>query len=158
MSKGEFLIIRADRAFKERLEQTAKGRGLSMTTFVVETLEKEMRRAGAARPPARTFGGVPSFFLATCQTASQGGTRGYDGAGWNLGIHVAEMLEPQEERSVVQGKLRELRRLLTDQDDDGVLAWFDREFPKCMALIPRRKRMQFLVGVYGAHEDRDITR
>jgi len=73
-------------------------------------------------------------------------------------MHVVEMLEPQEERNVVREKLTELRTLLKDQDDDGVLAWFDREFPKCMALVPPRNRIQFLKGVYGIHEDRDITR
>jgi hypothetical protein len=39
------------------------------------------------------------------------------------------------------------------EDDEGVLAWFDRELPRCMALMPRRRRPQFLKGVYAMFEE-----
>jgi hypothetical protein len=33
-------------------------------------------------------------------------------------------------------------------DDGAVLAWFDRWVPRCMTLVPRRRRQIFLQGVY----------
>ena len=35
------------------------------------------------------------------------------------------------------------------------LAWFDRELPRCMELIPRRRRASFLAGVYTEVEEDD---
>ena len=96
------------------------------------------------------FRGVPTFFRACCTEAGAG--QGYDHPGWHLAIHAAELVEwnEPEERDA---KLAELRRLLDDADDGGVLAWFTREFPACVRLIPRRRHRQFLRGVYRAHEE-----
>jgi hypothetical protein len=41
-----------------------------------------------------------------------------------------------------------LRRFLTPPDDEATLAWLDRWLPRCMELVPRRRRARFLEGVY----------
>jgi hypothetical protein len=41
-------------------------------------------------------------------------------------------------------------------DDGGILAWFDDHYPRCMSLIPGRRRGQFLAGGVQAWEDGEI--
>lgn len=50
-----------------------------------------------------------------------------------------------------EDKLTELRAFLDGGDDVGALEWFDREFPECMSLIPRRRRGRFIDGVRTRH-------
>ena len=47
-----------------------------------------------------------------------------------------------------QERVEELTTLIDESNDSAVLAWFDRWVPRCMALIPRRRRAAFLAGVY----------
>jgi hypothetical protein len=49
-----------------------------------------------------------------------------------------------------------LRECLDARDDEAVLGWFDCHYPKCMALVPPRRREQFLAGVYRAHDEERI--
>jgi hypothetical protein len=103
------------------------------------------------------FHGVPTFFRASCWEASRGGADGYDLAGLNLAIHLHELLEPADDKDRVAAKFDDLEKLIRlaeecDEDhqvecDEDVLRWFDREFPRCMALVPQRRRRSFLKGI-----------
>jgi len=109
------------------------------------------------------FRAVPTFFRANCWEAKRGGTLGYHLAGWHLAIHLQSLLEPAADEDRVASKLDELDELFrvayeTVEEhqaarDEVVLCWFDREFPRCMALVPRRRRSAFLKGVRMAVED-----
>lgn len=46
-----------------------------------------------------------------------------------------------------------LKELLAKEDSQAVWAWFKRYFPKCMELVPARRREQFVAGVQKTHED-----
>ena len=81
---------------------------------------------------------------------------GYSDAGWHLGIHTAHLLEFESDEEFDE-KLQELRSLLDLEDDEGVLRWYEREFPRCMGLIPKRRQGRFLKGLYSIDEDRTIT-
>lgn len=94
--------------------------------------------------------GVPTFFRALCSDASGGGNHSYSIAGWHLGLHAPELVQASVHELPLL--LQELQSLLNQHDDEGVLAWFDRELPACMELVPRRRRPQFLLGVYAFHE------
>jgi hypothetical protein len=38
------------------------------------------------------------------------------------------------------------------RDDKAVWRWYCKYLPRCMALVPARRRSQFVAGVYGAAE------
>jgi hypothetical protein len=57
----------------------------------------------------------------------------------------------------LQRKFMELESLIRARDDGGVLGWFDRELPRCMALIPRRRRASFLAGIYEEVAEDDVV-
>jgi hypothetical protein len=109
------------------------------------------------------FDGVPTFFRASCWEAAPGGIEGYHAAGWNLAIHVQDLLEPADDADRVAAKLDELEELVRVADecaeankvecDEDVIRWFGREFPQCMALVPQRRRRTFLKGVRAAAEE-----
>ncbi|MHC4234110.1 MAG: hypothetical protein ACYSUQ_03255 [Planctomycetota bacterium] len=127
-----------DSAAKARVAAAAAKKGTSMTEFMIAAALAEAGRveSHSPPPPTTTFQGVPTFFRACCEEARQGGARGYDHAGWHLGLHTAELCEwdTDEERDA---KLDTLRDLLDQEDDEGVLAWYELEFPRCMQLVPR---------------------
>jgi len=50
-----------------------------------------------------------------------------------------------------------LLALLDGRDDEPVWGWFKRHYPKCMALVPARRRWQFVEGVRKAHEDNRVA-
>jgi hypothetical protein len=103
-------------------------------------------------------GPCPDAFRKRCREARRGGKGGgYRLAGYTLAGLVGDLIEcdSAQERAA---KLDELARLIWRwsegpdsgpvPDDDGVLAWFERELPRCLALVPRGSRHQFLRGVY----------
>jgi hypothetical protein len=95
-------------------------------------------------------GACPSYFRALCRTATDGTTGGYRHVGAQFIGGVASIIEGDADD---QAKLDELAALVGARDDAGTLAWFDRELPRCMALIPARRRHQFLAGIYQAVHD-----
>jgi len=92
-------------------------------------------------------GACPTYFRALCRTATDGTTGGYRHVGAQFIGGVASMLAEDDEDQA-GAKLDELEKLICGRDDGGTLAWFAREFPRCMALIPARRRHQFLAGIY----------
>jgi hypothetical protein len=53
--------------------------------------------------------------------------------------------------------MAELAKLIRRGDAPEVLAWFERELPRCMALIPKRRHDTFLKGVSRmVQEDRSV--
>jgi hypothetical protein len=106
----------------------------------------ETTRKGKPKGP----GACPTWFLAHCRTASQGGSNGYQAAGFELTRSVCN-LEPYDiEEEEWGARLAVLAERIDAQDDAGVLAWFDRNLPRCLALVPHRRQQQFLRGVYQA--------
>ena len=105
----------------------------------------------------KVSGACPSFFRALCRTASEGGESGYSWAGYQLAGAIHD-LEPYEvEHDEWLERVQALESLICPKDDSGwlmrpddalVLEWLDRELPRCMALAPRRRRHQFLKGLY----------
>lgn len=154
MAKGAFLMIRAAQDFKARLEEAARRKGQSMTTFALDALEKEIRRVEAAPPASRHLRGVPTYFRAACSTASHGGAQGYRDVGRKFADSMPGELKAQGESGEPEHKLKELQARLDAKDFGGALAWFDREFPKFMALVPRAKRRQFTEGLYERHREK----
>jgi hypothetical protein len=161
MAKDQLLIVRVDAATKQRIEAAARRLGKSVTSFLLESAETAARKveampeitASMMKPKGR--GACPTFFLACCHEASKGGESNYGAAGHELMRHVVHLCDYAVEEDEWEARLDRLQALLDAQDDDGILAWFDRELPRCMALVPRRRRAQFLKGVLAMHEEND---
>src|SRR5262245_48965915 len=100
------------------------------------------------------FQGVPTFFRACVQEARGGGSMGYEHPGWHLANGLSSLVPYDVEGEAWENVIAvELGGRLDAGDDAGVLAWLDAHYPRCMALVPQRRRTQFLAGVKRAHED-----
>lgn len=108
------------------------------------------------------FQGIPAFFRGLCNEARSGGRGGYKAAGHELARHVSNLVEGDDPAA----KLDELASLLfpctaddplriayVRRDHDALWAWFKRDFPRCMDLVPTRRRRKFLEGIYQAADD-----
>lgn len=103
---------------------------------------------------SHVFTGVPTFFRACCRDAARanswGHACGYDHPGHEFGRHLAGYLVPysvelDEWHDIVH---RDLAPLIEARDDAAVIAWLVAHYPKCMALVPKRRRGNFLRGFY----------
>lgn len=151
-----------------RLETGKRRPSIEMLEKLAETLpcrirdllpeEKPTMATDTVREPSMK--GAPTYFRACVIEARQRRILGrdintgraaradYSHPGWHLAIHVDEYLE--EEALEDLARLRDLRG---EELERELLAFFDKEFPGCMALIPRERRSQFMRGVFQAIED-----
>jgi len=110
------------------------------------------------RPPSdpAAFCGIPSFFRACCADVKcQRLHVGYEHPARELTRHLEDPFTccPEDlDFDVWDNLLERLGILIRQRDDKGIEAWFVEHFPKCMALVPKRRRNQFLSGVYDAVE------
>jgi hypothetical protein len=104
-----------------------------------------------------SFSGVPSFFRGCCHTASQGGNLGFDHPGYELMRHVRRLIPHELDYQDWSQVCDRLDCALADGDKQAVEAWFVTYYPRCMALVPTRRRAAFLKGVFQRAADLDIT-
>lgn len=98
------------------------------------------------------FPAIPTFFRALCYDARRGGSASYAGAGHELYRHAEGLLyggDWDEQHT----ECEQLDDLVEAEDDGSVFRWFENHFPRCMELIPRRRRQAFLKGVYRFAEE-----
>lgn len=104
---------------------------------------------GAAATPA--FEGIPSFFRACCREARSGGSISYARAGRELARHVEDLIPYDADSDEWAAEVDHLEALIADRRDEHVWNWFQRRYPRCMQLVPKRRRQAFLAGVYDLH-------
>ncbi len=148
MTRDQTIILRVDAETKARIEQAARLRGLSITSFMLETAMKTAQRI-EKRPPPAPSGACPGFFKALCREASLGGANTYTTPGYELSRHMASLVDDLE-------GLYELFEERPVVNDDSVLDWLSQALPRCMALVPQRRRDSFLEGFYQYDEDYGI--
>jgi hypothetical protein len=158
MAPKDNLIIRIEPAEKEKIRQAAIARGESLTTFIRRTClreaEKELKKKDKQMENASKLSGVPTFFRLGCLEAQRGGTNGYFAPAWHLAIHTEENMPDEcEDEELWENTLDELRGAAGSDDYDAVWDWYCRVFPKCMELVPARRKDQFVQGVIKAWED-----
>lgn len=97
-------------------------------------------------------GPCPSFFRACCYEASRAkasGVRvGYDHPGYHLALHVMGLQPNEVDRDDWMTAINALEEHLNGEDEPQIINWFCRWFPRCMALVPRRRYPIFLKGIY----------
>jgi len=82
----------------------------------------------------------PTFFRACIRRAQKGGSLGYAEAAYQL-IGAVETIVYGD----VEGEVLEAFTVLTDAE--AHMAWLDTYLPRCMALVPRRRRESFMAGI-----------
>jgi hypothetical protein len=103
------------------------------------------------------FRGVPTFFRACCAAASTGGSLGYDHAGRELTRHLHNLIPDDLGFEEWESECKSLCTLIQKRDDDAVEQWFVSRYPRCLALVPKRRRAAFLQGVYWmANQQREV--
>ncbi|MDF1552461.1 MAG: hypothetical protein P1P84_05330 [Deferrisomatales bacterium] len=92
----------------------------------------------------------PSFFRG-CVASSRTSREGYRIAGYHLALHALEILDGEVEPSV----FRDLGAILGSRyPEDALWRWFRTTFPRCMALVPSRRKATFLAGVLDAVDEK----
>lgn len=91
--------------------------------------------------------GVPSYFRASCQTASFGGDDGYFTVGRTLASHVAGEVPYGLEDDEWFVEVETLETLLADNNDALIWQWLKVYLPRFMALIPTRRKARFIAGM-----------
>jgi hypothetical protein len=103
--------------------------------------------------PRGVHGGLPSYFRASCYTASRGENAGYFGVGRMFAASLANEVPYDLEDDEWQTEVEALEELVAADDDAGAWSWFKTHFPRCMAIVPPRRKDRFLAGVRAAYED-----
>ena len=96
---------------------------------------------------------MPTFFRACCATAASGGENGYASPGWHLANALGSQIPHDVELDDWVTEVETLQELIAAEDDEGVWKWFKQHYPKCMALVPTRRREQFIDGVRRAQDE-----
>jgi hypothetical protein len=169
MAKSEFLVLRVDAPLKERIAAAASRVGQNVTTFVLQAAEKAVAKveglpASSAKPSGK--GACPAWLAARCREAVRGGAGGYGAAGLALARNLAsvapwELTTPEWAEALADlGELLHVAAAALARprpDPEAVWAWLERHLPRCAALIPRRRREQFINGIAQAVEDETIN-
>lgn len=111
------------------------------------------------------FEGVPTFFRACCSEAtlgkvwsSQGWTRyGYKDVGYHLARSTGGLIPYSADLDEWGEQVEGLFDALSVNDREAVWRWYARTYPKCMALVPTKRRRAFVDGVFEASEKGEIA-
>jgi hypothetical protein len=98
--------------------------------------------------------GLPSYFRASCYTASRGGCGGYFSVGRTLAGSLANEIPYDLEEDEWVTEVQSLEELMGAGDDEAAWLWFKTHYPRCMAIVPTRRKDRFLAGVRSAYEDK----
>jgi len=94
-------------------------------------------------------GACPTYFKANIAGAIWNQhNMGYSSPGWHLAIHLSEHVEDIA--------MQELEKIVEKEDDKGIIRWFKYYLPRCIALVPARRREKFLEGFWQAIEDEKV--
>jgi hypothetical protein len=111
------------------------------------------------------FTGVPTFFRACCSEAAKGRVwsssgwirYGYQEAGYQLARHTGELSPDTADFDDWEDQMDWLFTALINSNRSAVLRWYEKTYPVCMALVPRKRRSAFVDGVIEASEEGEIN-
>jgi uncharacterized protein (DUF1778 family) len=158
-TKSETLILRIGAKEKQLIAEAAGRSGESMTTLVrraaLNEAKKILTKKGGKKMEQATerHTGVPRFFKYGCLEASQGGTNTYATPAWHLAIHLDEQIPYDADEDEWANEIDKLQNLCAKEDEDAIWQWFTDHYPKCMELVPDRRKDQFVKGILRAYED-----
>ena len=154
MGKDDVLTLRVDRETKRRITHAAKRQNKSITAFVLETTMKAVQRIERQPETQAVRGPCPSFFKACCATAAMGGGGSYKWAGHQLAGHVRRLCPWELEEEEWLARLDGLYELVEEgAEDEAIVDWLEENLPRCVALVPTRRRPIFIEGMLQHFED-----
>jgi hypothetical protein len=102
-------------------------------------------------------GACPTFFIAACMTATAGGSGGYESASFELTRHLLAQCPYDMEDDEWETRCRELEDQVHNwATDDEVITWFQKNLPRCIEMVPKRRHDSFVAGVRSYIEENDI--
>lgn len=111
-------------------------------------------RLSVLRQTGGVFTGVPSYFRASCyEVASRRLNVGYEYAGQQLARHLERLAPYDLDEDDWLGRLESLDEAIDGGDREGVMAFLLHHFPRCMALVPARRRDRVVAGVFEYAEE-----
>lgn len=69
-----------------------------------------------------------------------------ESAGWTFASLLSEADDDK-------GKAAELDHIINAGSDEHLLVFLRREYPRCLALVPPRRRTRFIAGVWRAIDE-----
>ena len=159
MTKDSNIILRVDPKAKERIALAARSRGKNMSTFILDATMRQVVKVESQPEPRRAVGSgpCPTYLRAMCETAKAGGSTGDEAVGDDLLNLAATEPSWDVEEQEWSRRLRNIEKLLArrrrivsegPEVDAAVLACFEEYVPRCLRLIPARRRTALLRGVY----------
>jgi hypothetical protein len=131
---------------------------MARMALVLESTMKQVvvaERADEKRPARSSGSACPAFFRAQCETAKAGGSSGYRWAGFGLAGAVSCLGPWGLGHDEWVQRVSQLAGLLDSNGDDAdVIAWFQTNLPRCIALVPKRRLRSFVDGVRRFVEER----
>ncbi len=73
---------------------------------------------------------------------------GYSSPGWHFAINLFEHVEDIT--------MKNLDKILEKEDNKGIIQWFKYYLPRCIGLVPARRRKKFLDGFGQAIDDEKV--
>jgi hypothetical protein len=151
MVRDKRIVIRVSAEDKANLEDAAKARSQSITSFLVEAGKKEA--AKKPRVSSAGFRGIPTNIKAGLYEAQHGGTNGYFWVGKRLAAQLESLVPYDMDFDQWDRYIDDLHGMVSRGDDPETWAWLKRFFPRVMQLVPSRRKEQFLKGLYSYAEE-----
>jgi hypothetical protein len=148
------IVLRMSAELKATITAAAEQLGMPLATFLTDTGLKralQLQQGSTSGPQAA----VPASFRVLCNEAARGTTNGYATPGWHLAALLGAQRAAGTDDETWSRQVDALKALLANRDDEAVWAWFQQHYSRCMALVPARRREQFLYGVRQAY-DQDL--
>jgi hypothetical protein len=95
----------------------------------------------------------PTFIRALCAEATQGGVHSYEDVGYSLAAALWNLGPYELDDDEWSADIERLGVHFDEGDDDAMWAWFRARLPRCMTLVPTRRRAAFVAGVKRAFEE-----
>jgi hypothetical protein len=149
MVKTDTLILRMEGATKVTIRRAADRAGETMTQFATRALEERAKKV-----LSKPRGLLPTYFRSLVARAAPGGQGSWRAVGHafvqdcvpDLQVDIGKAEANKELDYLESIAARRAPRPLTDDDLTDVLAWFEEHFPRCMELVPDRRRAAFASG------------
>lgn len=145
------ILLRISEDEKAQIKAAADVVGTTLTRFVVQAALKRAARTSMPNDGVRSS--MPAWFRAICSAAAQGGSTGYDAAGYKLAASLATSAPNTIDGDEWQREIRRLKEeVLAQGDRKGIWMWMQYHYPKLMELVPPRRKEQLVDGVIRAYQ------
>ncbi len=146
------ILLRISEDDKAKIKAAADVVGTTITGFVREAALKRVARTAMPNDGVRSS--MPAWFRTMCAAAAQGGSTGYDAAGYKLAASLAASPPNTIDGDDWQREIRRLKEeILAEGDREGVWTWMQYHYPKLMDLVPPRRKEQLIDGVIRADQN-----